>query len=817
MKTHIFIAVWFLFAGALQAQSTNTLSGTVSDPSGLPIARASVLLQGASQGAQKRVQTGAAGEFVIPAVAAGSYKLMVSSAGFETKEVAVAVGSEPAPIHVRLNVSAVSSSVLVMATRSEVATDQQPAATSLVTVQDIQERNVQTLDQSLDTVPGLYQQRDKGPADTLASTFLRGFNGADRTLVLLDGQPINDPFSGSVTWTSLPIDEVQSIEVVRGPFSSLYGGNAMGGVINVLTRPATRREFDLYGEYGGYDTTRYSARFSDRFWNKLGISVGYQRLQFGGYNSAMMEAYPGEGTGPVVTGAVPTVDTYGNQVFIVGDAGRNWAEQYSYYAKGDYAFTDATVLNFEFIRQDYGYGYNMYHSYLQTASGTVVDNGTFLANYNGTLQPISVVPSSYLQDAGNLHSNFVAGSLLHKFSANRFLRFDGSYYDTPNSNYRTPDYLSTASGGTGTYTNAIAHSFHGNAQFNQRIRRQTIVVGTEARRDGAENPAFAMSNWTLPSTLEEQNYASLGRSFNDAVYAQDELSLTEHLHVLVGGRYEYWRTYDGLTNGYTTSQPLTFFPNRSENSLTGKIGATYGLPGDWTLRASLGSAFRNPTIFELYSSFSFWGMTFAGNPYLSPEHDRSFEFGAEKRIGTRTNFDADYFQNNISGLIYYEPNLIIDPSGDYLDYVNAARGRTRGAEAALRTRLLSWLMFRASYTYTNAIITSNPAEPDSVGKHVPNIPDTMFSGQFLTRHRRWTGSLTGRYAGATFSQDNNSDVVKGVPGAYDPYFLLGASVGYKVNSRLQLFTSGENLLDRRYYLNYLAAGRAVYGGLRLKF
>jgi hypothetical protein len=49
MKTHIFLAVWFLFAGALQAQSTNALSGTVSDPSGLPIAHATVLLQGATQ------------------------------------------------------------------------------------------------------------------------------------------------------------------------------------------------------------------------------------------------------------------------------------------------------------------------------------------------------------------------------------------------------------------------------------------------------------------------------------------------------------------------------------------------------------------------------------------------------------------------------------------------------------------------------------------------------------------------------------------------------------------------------------------------
>lgn len=64
------------------------------------------------------------------------------------------------------------------------------------------------------------------------------------------------------------------------------------------------------------------------------------------------------------------------------------------------------MLNLEFIRQDYGYGYDMYHSFLQTAPGSVVDNGTFLANYNGALQAISVVPSSFLQDDGSLHSNF---------------------------------------------------------------------------------------------------------------------------------------------------------------------------------------------------------------------------------------------------------------------------------------------------------------------------------------------------------------------------------------------------------------------------
>ena len=408
---------------------------------------------------------------------------------------------------------------------------------------------------------------------------------------------------------------------------------------------------------------------------------------------------------------------------------------------------------------------------------------------------------------------------MHKFSSNQFLRLDGGYYDIPNSNYRAPDYFSTYSGGTGTYTDNIERSFHGNVQYNFSLHRQTITVGAEARQDMASNPVYALSNWRSPNTLDGQDSATIGHSYNVANYVQDEFSLTERLHIVAGGRYEYWQTYNGETNGYSASLPLTLFPNHSANSLTGKLGATYGLPGDWTIRASIGTAFRNPDINELYSTFSFYGMTFAGNPNLSPERDRSFEFGVHKRFGSRADFDTDFFQNNISDLIYSE---CVDPSACesyYFMNVNAAGGRTRGVEAAVRAQLFSWLTFRPSYTFTNAIITSNPDDLYSVGKHVPNIPDNMFAGQLIGQHKKWTAALTGRYASGSFAStdNNNQSPLKGVPGANDPYFLLNANVAYHINSHLQVFVTGDNLLDRHYYLYYLAPGRAVYGGIRLKF
>jgi iron complex outermembrane receptor protein len=811
--------LWFCPPAFSQPSGTGSsvVSGTVVDPTGAPIAGASLTIRSAS-GSDRSVNSGPDGAFTFSELSPGLYRLSASSPRFDPGETKVTVGTGPiVPVRISLSLSTVSAQVVVTASRSEEDAEKQPVSTSVVTLPDIQARNVQLLDESLDSVPGLYVQRTRGAADSEASVYLRGFNGPNRTLVLLNGQSINDAFFGNVSWDSLPIDEVQSIEVVRGPFSSLYGGEAMGGVVNILTRPISHREFDLFGEYGTYNTKRYSGRYSDRLFNKLGFSVGYQRLQFGGYPTNPVVAYPGEGTGPTVTGAIPTLDPYGNQAFVVGNSGTNWASQHSVFVKGDYSFSPSTILRLEYMLQSYANGNDMYQSALRTSTGAVADNGTFLVNYNGVPQAVFVAPSSFIQVPLSQHSHFVTGSLLHKFSSDKILQVDAGYYKTPNYNYRTPDFFSNASGGTGTYTEDIMRNFHGNIQYRQTIGRQSITAGTEARQDAASNPIFDLSNWTLPGTRGQQTYLASGKDFTVAAYVQDEINLTEHLHLVAGGRYEYWRTYDGLINGYSASAPLTNYPKRSTNSVTGKIGATYGLARGWTIRASAGTAFRNPTVYELYATFDFFGTIYAGNPRLNPEHDRSWELGVHKRVGTRADFDADYYQNNISQLIYSQTDYQIDPTGNYFLQTNAGQGRTRGVEAALRVRLLSWLSLRASYAFTNARITNNPAEPDSVGKRVPNIPTEMISGQLLAQRGKWSGSLIGRYAGATFITDNNIDTTKGVPGAYDPFFLLNANIGYQVNPHLQIIATADNLLDRQYYQYYLAPGRTVYGGFRFKW
>ena len=87
---------------------------------------------------------------------------------------------------------------------------------------------------------------------TAQGVSLRGVgpSGVSRTLVLLDGVPFNDPFGGWVYWTRVPLEGADRIEVVDGSSSSLYGNYAMGGVINIITAPPTRRTLELKPQYG---------------------------------------------------------------------------------------------------------------------------------------------------------------------------------------------------------------------------------------------------------------------------------------------------------------------------------------------------------------------------------------------------------------------------------------------------------------------------------------------------------------------------------------------------------------------------------------
>ncbi len=142
---------------------------------------------------------------------------------------------------------------IVTATRVPTPAERVPAAVTIITREEIEERGYQTLGEALVEVPGLRLAPPGGIGQQPTSAFLRGAN-SEQVLVLLDGVPVNDVSSpaGAFDFGQDLLFDIERIEVIRGPFSTLYGSAAIGGAINLVTRRAPRdRAFAPFGEVAG--------------------------------------------------------------------------------------------------------------------------------------------------------------------------------------------------------------------------------------------------------------------------------------------------------------------------------------------------------------------------------------------------------------------------------------------------------------------------------------------------------------------------------------------------------------------------------------
>lgn len=256
-----------LFAAALATAApapTGSVEGVVRTSDGLVLPGVAVTLAGPASA--RRVTTGPDGSFRVDGLAAGEYAASVDAPGLELREVATvavgAVGSPGSPARAsRLDLvlapSPVTERVVVSATRGEATLSSLGVAADVLDRQRIDDRAAPSLLPLLQEVPGVATAR-AGQAGLQASVFVRG--GESRyARVLVDGVPVNQPGGAFDFGTAVPF-ELERVEVVRGAASSLYGTDALAGVISVQTRRARAGEspsLRAEGEGGSADWQRF--------------------------------------------------------------------------------------------------------------------------------------------------------------------------------------------------------------------------------------------------------------------------------------------------------------------------------------------------------------------------------------------------------------------------------------------------------------------------------------------------------------------------------------------------------------------------------
>ena len=400
-----------------------------------------------------------------------------------------------------------------------------------------------------------------------------------------------------------------------------------------------------------------------------------------------------------------------------------------------------------------------------------------------------------------------------------------NWYITPGSSTATH-----LAGGPGTLSSSPSTSYFGDIQATKPVSdRHILTVGGSYRYDWEGTTEWALTSWRDEYTKKSILDQSGGRDTTYALFAQDEIKIAKPLTAYLGAREDWWRVFDGFANtigapGYPQHfssnnanyfSPPSPFPHISFHASSSAPRAPWSTPPstDTVLRASLGQAFRPPTIYDLFRTWrSVSGVTYNSNPFLKPETTTSWDIGGEQKLWKGGVFKATYFKNNVNDLIYqYNVNSTT------VNTVNVGKANIKGFELALEQKFDNWLHLFANYTHNDATLVRDAVNPAAVGCQLAQVPREMFNvgGDFT--YKSFSGSLIGRYVSKRYGTDVNSDRSSGVYGSYDPYFTADAKLSYQINSFVSVSLAVNNIFDKNYFTYYQAPGRQWFGTVTVRF
>jgi len=785
------------------AQETISISGVVRDPQGAVIPGATVALISRDNAVSVKTLSDRAGGYRFEHLLPGLYLLSASAQGLETSQVqtvdASAGSRSEADLHLR--VAAVSATVSVTASGTAQTTDEIAKSITVVSSETISFLDKSTITDSLSYVPGLRIEQQGGPGGVV-SIKTRGLRNQD-TAVLIDGFRFRDAAAtqgdASALLQDLTMTDVDRIEVLRGTGSSIYGTDATGGVVNIITDAGggeTRGSVLLEG--GSLGTFRGRAGISGSMLGKrLGYSAGIAHLNVASGLDGSLPDRTSTAQGRFnlalsnnthLTGRIFIADSFSrvtDSPTAIGDLPAN-------------GVIDARPLsNAELNRYEGG----------TPVSGLNVGDATFIPDadnpdYNRSARIYSGALSlnSHMGDAIGIvasyqglstHRNFDNGPLgvgFQPFGGNEIFGYDG-----------------------------IIHTATG--RLDWRLGKyQSINAGYE----------FESENFygnTVEPTPADNSTANVTQR-NQALFVQDQFHLLDGRLQFAGSYRAQFFTLDAPSLQPSTSAPYASMSfSAPPTSNTWDVSGAYFFRGAGTkLRAHVGDGYRAPSLYERFGTFfsSFFGYSAYGNPELKPERSTAFEAGVDQSFWSqRVQASATYFYTRLHDVIVFgDIDPTTDPYGRFFGYLNTHGGIARGVETSVSIAPVRRLNVQAAYTFTNA---------REAAALVPGVfqtyvtPDHQFS--ILA-----TGRVTPRITlifGTVIASSYLAPVFDSVTFASRAYRFEGARHGqaggsYRLplgeSSAVRFFANVENVFNQSYYESgYRTPRLTATSGLQFEF
>ena len=652
------------------------------------------------------------------------------------------------------------SEVVISASRIETPTFDTPQSVTVVSSEEIMASPFERFEDILMDTVGYEATSHYGTQrGGIRSHFsLRGV-GPKRTLLLVDGVPLNDNFNNSILWVAkgvIPKEIIERIEIVRGPTSATYGSEGLGGVIHIITKkPSENKEGSVSLTAGTAETYKGSGLYSQKSGNWGGLVSGEYETSDGLY------MYDPE-------------DIVGKDYIK-----RRYRDIGKVFGKVTYELGERTDIDFSALFYDHetGKGWDNFYD-----DAFVDQYRLSLTNRGESMDWSAMVFLNRADKTANI-----------------------AYKNKTRDLKRKENFPGNETWGT---------SLQNTARLQDRF---TITSGLDYKRTAMD---YDEDHFNKDQTISNRDSGASGRQETIAPF----MDMTGHffndkLIVNAGLRYTSLRNFDG--RGWDTdppNMPIDFnirYDSKTWDDFSPKAGVVFHPDTQTVLRASMGTGFRAPTIFELYKSHSRGDTSITwANPKLDPEEITTWDVGAERRFFNRLDVSLAYYHSEATDYIGSRKTdsypIII--KGEEYTYTESMRFNLQevdiqGVEAVMKYDFGHGLAANLNYTYNVAEIVKDKKK-SLVGNYVSGMPRHKYKARLTYRNPSLiSGSVSVRHKAHIYADNENTE-------KSDDYTSVDFSLWRTFFDKLTLRLNIENLTDEG---EYLEDGTLYYGTVEYKF
>jgi outer membrane receptor protein involved in Fe transport len=651
--------------------------------------------------------------------------------------------------------------VFVTSSRGAEAADAVPFSHETLTAEAVRRAPAVTLDGALRGIPGfsLFRRTDSLVANpTTQGVSLRGLgpSGASRSLVLLDGVPLNDPFGGWVLWSKVPRESLAGIEVVPGGGGAAWGNAALGGVIQLFTNPASGRRERVMAAGGSFNTWETEAEFTE--------PVGSGTLQLLGrfFDTDGFETVAAENRGPIDT----PVSSRSRWLTA------RWRQPLG--ANADVTFTARAFGE-------------------ERGNGTPYQRNTSRETFGSVV--IAVRPTATFRWTGTAYAQ------------------DQNYSSTFSSVNAARTAETPASDQFAVPTLAIGGAWTGEWSTDHGTRTTAGVDVRDVRGETREDSGYVDDAFT-------KRRLAGGRQSNAGLFLLHSRALSDTVRASLGLRADGWLETDGHRRDFTEGVPAgeEVVPRREGLAFSPSAGVVWQPAGPVRLHAAAQRAFRRPTLNELYRPFRVGNVITDANPYLRTETVTSAEIGATVTRGAFT-FDATAFWNDLhdavanvtlaQGPVTLPGIGFVPAGGEGRRRLNLDRTRVEGVALSAQWRISPALAADARYLWDDTTVTRATVATPLEGLRLAQVPlHSATVGLTWQPACGWTVTPRLRWIGEQFENDLNTLRLA-------PVTIVDLSLQAMRREGCEVFLTAENLGNRRVETGRSASGLVNTGTPRL--